>query len=113
MFLAVATTAGSTIAIAVRTPVGVLIIERVAVLAMSLGCVRGCDRRSSHDVFARRNWLKMVRAYAAANAAQMIDLQSLGDWADEQLICGTRCPHLRSVGHMELGVSVDIVRPFP
>lgn len=66
------------------------------------------------EIHALRDWLKMGRVDAVADAAQVVEPQPLRYWADEHLIGKAVSPH-PSLTEVELAIAVgrDTRSPQP
>lgn len=116
--------AGALPAIALDAPVGPLLDvgvlgrERVASMAAIRTVTHGTRGVSAQHVLLLGNRLKVDRVDTTAIPAQVVDLQAVGNGANEQLVCNPMCearaPLPIRATHTEQGVSTHLVmRPGP
>lgn len=74
-----ATITSSTLSTAIFFDSSVLLIEGVAVFAMSLSRVNGADPHPTQKILPRSDWLQVVGVDAGSNSAEMIKMQAIGD----------------------------------
>ncbi len=96
-------------------PVSVLGRELVPVDAVGLACKGRNLVRPSKSVQARTHGLQMVGVYAVPDAAKMVELHSVRDWPDQQLVHDAVSP-TRPPGadaYVAVAVGTDSPRPQP
>lgn len=70
-------------------PAGVGLIVGMSTRAMGFACGSRCIPFTTSDVFLSGNRLKMLRVTAAAHSAQVVQVKTLRNWANQQFIHNT------------------------
>ena len=94
--------------------VGVRRVVGVPARAMRFDSVGGWRRNAPAHVDPRTYWLQVCRSNAAANPAQVVELQPFGDWPNDSFV-GPAMGHGAFMVNEELSVSTgnEVSRPQP
>lgn len=89
-----------------RPCVGIPLVERVAVFAMRLSSIGRGNANASHHVDRAGDGLHVGRIHASAGAAKVVEVESLRDSADKQLVSVTVGHHLVPAAGREAAITV-------